>query len=237
MRTQPNTDVRVVPYKHHPSANEPAYVVIGGTDVVTNGGFGEDASWTKGTGWTIGAGVATHAAGTASYLSQVYAAPSFIDYLTVFTVSGRTAGSVRMVLGTNAGDWGTSRTANGVYAEVFSSNFGGALLGVSCSSTFDGSVDSIEIYDLYGTDPGMWNVITKASWSYDAAPTGGAIKVHGPGTGTPSGGTMWGVDVTASGKDKKRWKRGLYGNRGDGIAAVLYPGGAGVSGKLNVHAQ
>ena len=41
-----------------------------GSELVTNGGFATDSDWTKGTGWTIAGGVATHAAGTASALDQ-----------------------------------------------------------------------------------------------------------------------------------------------------------------------
>lgn len=41
-----------------------------GVELITNGSFAVDASWSKGTGWTIGAGVAAHAAGTASNLAQ-----------------------------------------------------------------------------------------------------------------------------------------------------------------------
>ena len=40
------------------------------TELVTNGSFAVDANWTKGTGWTIGAGVASAASGTASDLEQ-----------------------------------------------------------------------------------------------------------------------------------------------------------------------
>lgn len=39
-----------------------------GGDIINNGAFAADTDWTKGTGWTIGSGVATKAAGTASQL-------------------------------------------------------------------------------------------------------------------------------------------------------------------------
>jgi len=42
-----------------------------GPDLVVNGGFGADTDWTKGTGWTIAAGVASFTAtGSTSNLSQ-----------------------------------------------------------------------------------------------------------------------------------------------------------------------
>lgn len=41
-----------------------------GPELVTNGGFDTDSGWTKGTGWAISSGQATHAAGTGSSLDQ-----------------------------------------------------------------------------------------------------------------------------------------------------------------------
>ena len=41
-----------------------------GAELFVNGAFAADTNWTKGTGWTIGSGAATHASGTASNISQ-----------------------------------------------------------------------------------------------------------------------------------------------------------------------
>lgn len=41
-----------------------------GAELVVNGSFAADASWSKGTGWTISAGVASHVSGSASNLAQ-----------------------------------------------------------------------------------------------------------------------------------------------------------------------
>ena len=43
--------------------------LVGGVELVTNGTFDTDTDWTKGTGWTIGSGVAT-AVGAGGYLVQ-----------------------------------------------------------------------------------------------------------------------------------------------------------------------
>ena len=53
-----------------PSVDFPGYEILG-SELVTNGNFAVDANWDKGTGWSIGAGVATKVAGTASNLGQV----------------------------------------------------------------------------------------------------------------------------------------------------------------------
>ena len=41
-----------------------------GPELVTNGDFATDSDWTKGTGWSISGGVATHSGVTASNLTQ-----------------------------------------------------------------------------------------------------------------------------------------------------------------------
>lgn len=41
-----------------------------GAEVIVNGTFAADTNWNKGAGWTIGSGVAAHASGTASNLTQ-----------------------------------------------------------------------------------------------------------------------------------------------------------------------
>ena len=54
-----------------------------GPELVTNGTFDTDTDWTKGTGWTIGSGVASKASGSSGTITQ--------------PVSGLTAGSVYAV--------------------------------------------------------------------------------------------------------------------------------------------
>lgn len=56
-----NTDGRVVEYR---------LGVTGGSELVTNGTFGADSDWTKGTGWAIGSGVASWTGTTATNLEQ-----------------------------------------------------------------------------------------------------------------------------------------------------------------------
>jgi hypothetical protein len=72
-----------------------------GPDLVTNGSFTSDLSgWTdSGASWTWVAGVADHAPGSASTLSQNVTVNSGSTYLIEITISGRTAGSVSLGLG------------------------------------------------------------------------------------------------------------------------------------------
>lgn len=120
---------------------------------VTNGSFDTDSDWVKGTGWTISAGLATKAAGVASDLSQT----GVIDqdsvlYVVDFTVSGRTAGSVTIKIGTSAG---TSRSTNGTFSENITSPGSGQPHNVilSADSSFDGSIDDVKVYRLQGGTP------------------------------------------------------------------------------------
>jgi hypothetical protein len=116
-----------------------------GTDLVTNGTFATDSDWTKGTGWTIGSGTATHAAGTASVLSQDVSPTDLEGYYLTFTVSGRSAGSVTPSIG---GTDGTARSTNATFNETIHCGTGDDLLAFTCSSDFDGSIDNVTLYSV-----------------------------------------------------------------------------------------
>ncbi len=88
--------------------------VIEGAELVTNGDFSSAAGWAQGTGWSIGSGVATKAAGTGSDLSRATTAANASVYKLVYTVSGRTAGQVTGKLGAVNG---TARTGNGTFTD------------------------------------------------------------------------------------------------------------------------
>ena len=111
-----------------------------GADLITNGTFAVDASWTKGTGWTIGSNVASHASGTASNLNQnVLTAGNWykalVDYVTTngiaaYTIFG-SQGNVRTITTT-----GTKTDVNRAVTTT--------LAGVRANvGTFVGSVDNI----------------------------------------------------------------------------------------------
>lgn len=111
------------------------------TDLVTNGAFASDTSWTKGTGWTIAAGVATSDASQAgnSDLSQT---PSQIVanqwYYVTFTVTAYTAGNIRPVVGGTAG---TNRASAATFSEFIKAGSDGTIL-LRADLDFAGSVDN-----------------------------------------------------------------------------------------------
>lgn len=114
----------------------------GSADLITNGAFAADASWTKGTGWSIAAGAATLDGAHATALSQTIATlETGRTYRVVFTVSGRAAGSVTPSVGGTAG---TARSSNATFTETIicgaTTTF--ALTG---DATFDGSIDDVSV--------------------------------------------------------------------------------------------
>lgn len=119
-----------------------ALIISSRTELVTNGAFASDTGWTKGTGWTISGGTATHAAGSASELSQDITAVEKTGYYLTFTVSGRTAGSVTA----NIGDTdGTARSTNATFSETIHAGAGDTLVAFAASSDFDGSIDNVSV--------------------------------------------------------------------------------------------
>ena len=119
---------------------------IARSDLVSTGDFASDTNWTKGTGWTISGGTATHAAGSASSLSQ--ADTGIINtywYRVTFDVSGRSAGTVTPSI---KGRSGTAVSANGTtITQDIQASTGGTSTAISfaCSSDFDGSLDNVTV--------------------------------------------------------------------------------------------
>jgi len=106
--------------------------------LITNGDFAADSDWTKGTGWSIGSGVATHVSGSTSDLSQ--SQPTLVvgrDYLAKVTVtasSGEADMSVRLIGGASASVSPPFRIAQ-TYWHVLRAKTGNNLVGARVSST------------------------------------------------------------------------------------------------------
>ena len=108
-----------------------------------NGDFANSAVWTLGAGWSIGAGVATKTAGTASDLSQPLATEKYKTYEITFTITTISGGSVRIGLtGGGADVLAPPRSAPGTYTEILTSN-GNTTFVVRADAAFNGSVDNV----------------------------------------------------------------------------------------------
>jgi len=118
-----------------------------GPDVVTNGDFASDSGWDKGTGWTISGGVATHSGGTDGNLNNTgytVSAPSNKTVTITYTISGHTAGSVRVGLAGGNAQLLTFKAANGTYTESVT-NTGGNLYVRFQTAGFLGSIDNVSV--------------------------------------------------------------------------------------------
>lgn len=119
--------------------------VTGGGDtrnqLVTNGAFGADVSWTK-TTWTIAAGVASIAAAATDTMTQVVSIRPNTDYLVTFTVASFTGGTVTPILG---GTSGTARGSAATFSEVIRAGNTNSLLSFSAvAATL--SIDDVTIF-------------------------------------------------------------------------------------------
>ena len=122
----------------------------GGANLTTNGEFADDTDWTKGAGWTISAGIASKAAGSASDLEQNQAVTDGISYQVKFTVIGRTAGTIFARL---AGTSGTSRSTNAAFVETIKAGSGSEpKLEFVADASFDGDIDDVSVLQTFGDD-------------------------------------------------------------------------------------
>jgi hypothetical protein len=134
-------------------------VPVYGSDLVVNGSFatGDFTGWTPGTGWSVSGGKALHTAGSVSSLSQTVTEPvawgEIADrrlYYLQFTISGATAGSMYVGLGTSLAEaLNGVRTfsANATHTTIVNVNTTAAsfLLYFDPSSDFNGSIDNISV--------------------------------------------------------------------------------------------
>jgi hypothetical protein len=115
-----------------------------GNDMLLNNTFSSGANWTTGTGWSIGAGVATKSPGTESSLAQtltIATAPG-VTYRLTYTIT-RSAGTItpRFTGGTTV--TGTSRNASGTYTEYLTAVAGNVTFELLADAAFDGTVDNV----------------------------------------------------------------------------------------------
>lgn len=117
-----------------------------GTELITNGGFGADSDWSKGTGWTIGSGVATKAAGAASNLAETIAFVGGAVYKVVWTITTWTAGPFRPRFVTTTNVDGTTQQAAGTFVEDMRAAVGNATFVIQAAgATSDGSIDNVSL--------------------------------------------------------------------------------------------
>jgi hypothetical protein len=132
-------------------------------NLVTNGTFAADTNWTKGTDWTIAAGVASHANGSASDLSQTFSPNMTLgkSYYTGITVSNYSAGTVKIRLTTDVTVNGTQYSANGSFTETLVAASNNHLFNVYAQAVFVGDVDDVIVYEADPSDDAPWYPMQK----------------------------------------------------------------------------
>ena len=114
-------------------------------NVVENGEMSSDRVWTLNTGWTISGGIAT-CDGSQSGASNVGQNVLTIGktYLVTYELLSRTAGSIKVVLGTTYSD---SHTVPAVYSVVLTAATTGWML-LQADTSFAGTIDNVTVYEL-----------------------------------------------------------------------------------------
>lgn len=110
-------------------------------NIAVNGTFASDTVWVKGTGWTIGAGVATAAGAISTTLLETPTIPIIQGqaYWVTYDVTV-TAGNVTFNVGGTAG---TARASTGSYTEMIIAG-AGTTLGFT-GAGFTGTVDNVTV--------------------------------------------------------------------------------------------
>ena len=114
-----------------------------GANLVTNGTFDTDTAWTKGTGWSIGSGVASKSAGTASNFTQSVGVSGAVYYAKADAVV--TAGTIGAYPGSGTTQFG-STSATGTLAHAMKAS--GTGIGVRGDASFAGNVDNATIKEI-----------------------------------------------------------------------------------------
>jgi hypothetical protein len=122
-----------------------------GSERITNNTFATDTDWTKGTGWSIGSGVATKTAGSAAALSQSVTLVAGTTYRVVYTIT-RTAGSVTAQFTGGSTVSGTARSAAGTFVDFLTAVSGNNSFEFSADATFAGTVDNVYVKAVSGND-------------------------------------------------------------------------------------
>jgi hypothetical protein len=122
-----------------------------GSNVIVNGTFDVDANWTKASGWSIAAGVATITAqgGTRDLRQNAVPMVDGANYEVTFTVSGYVSGTVTAGILGSAVVSGTPRSANGTYTEILNAGSLPTSFRFRADINTALSVDNVTVREVY----------------------------------------------------------------------------------------
>lgn len=116
-------------------------------ELVLNGDFSQDSVWTRGTGWSIGSGVATKVAGSASTIFQPITVDTRYGYEIAVTVT-RSAGTITPRFETSGGvasGAGTAISTSGSFIQIIRPTAGAVRISFSADAFFAGSIDNVSV--------------------------------------------------------------------------------------------
>lgn len=122
-----------------------------GSELITNGDFSSGSSgWTLGTGWSVGFGLATKAAGVGDAITRSATLTAGRVYRVSYTVSNATAGTCAAVLVGGTQVTGNLSSLNGPRIEYVVAVSGNNGAGITANGTFNGSVTNISVREVPG---------------------------------------------------------------------------------------
>lgn len=135
-----------------------------GAEVSSNGSFASDTVWTKGTGWTIAAGVASAVAASAD-LEETVTLTTGRFYKVVYTITAFTGGTITVKIGGNAG---TARASAATFTEYIQAGASGKVTFTAASAT--ASIDNVSVLLIDEVD-----VTPTATWARYSAPANQSV--------------------------------------------------------------
>ncbi len=117
-------------------------------DIVSNGSMSSDTMWVKGTGWSIGSGIASCSGAQVADSDLNQANRGIVEgesYEITITISGYSAGTLTPVIG---GQAGTARSSNNTFTEIITAGSTDTDINLRANSTFVGSIDNIIVKPL-----------------------------------------------------------------------------------------
>jgi len=115
-------------------------------NLLGNGEFNSDIQWTKGSGWTVANGVASHT-GSSSDLSQTINLTVGQAYKYTVVVSDLTIQYFQPKFAGGSAVYGERIYSDGTYSGILVATAGNTLFSIAAASTSDGSVDSITLVE------------------------------------------------------------------------------------------
>jgi hypothetical protein len=182
-------------------------------EYIENGNFSSDTIWTKGSGWSIGSGVATATGAISTAISQTSNIIDLIPgvtYTITYTITA-SAGTLTCSIG---GTSGTARSSSGTYTE---SIVCGATQTIAFTGAgFTGTLDTISLKAIYDKgfdiqDPSLYSVNGTTLTFANAPLDGSVVYVFAPslllGAASASASAAAASAATASGyaTDAQEW--------------------------------